>query len=111
MAKYAGLVGYVTQRETVPGVWSPVETPRRMRGDIIRQSSSVQNDYKSNNGNKVNSDISLNHRVSLIGDAYAFSSYFDIKWIEIDGRRWEVTSVEVQRPRIIVSLGGLWNEE
>lgn len=103
MAKYAGLVGYVTQEEEAPGVWSPVDNPKRMRGDIIRLSSSSQND------NKVNSDITLNHRVSLIGDAYAFSSYFNIRWIEVDGRRWEVTSVEVQRPRIIVSLGGLWN--
>ena len=109
MAKYTGLVGYVTQVETAPGVWSSVENPKRMKGDIIRQSSSLQNDYRSNTGNKVNSDISLNHRVSLIGDAYAFSSYFDIRWIEVDGRKWEVTSVEIQRPRIIVSLGGLWH--
>lgn len=109
MAKYAGLVGYVTQVEEAPGVWSPVDSPKRMKGDIIRLASGVQNDFRSNSGNKVNSDISLSHRVSLIGDAYAFSSYFDIKWIEIDGRKWEVTAVEVQRPRIIVSIGGLWN--
>ena len=103
MAKFAGLVGYVTQEETVPGVWSPVENPKMMRGDIIRQSSSSQND------DKVNSDVSLNHRVSLVGDAYAFGNYYNIKWIDIDGRKWEVDSVEIQRPRIIVSLGGPYN--
>ena len=103
MAKYSGLVGYVTQEETVPGIWSPDENPKMMRGDIIRQTLSNQD-----NG-KVNNDITLNHRVSLLGDAYAFSSYYAIKWIEIDGRKWEVTSVEVQRPRIIVTVGGLWN--
>lgn len=103
MTKYAGLVGYVVQEQTAPSVWTPVETPKRMKGDIIRQSASTQND------DKVNSDITLNHRVSLIGDAYAFSSYFNIRWIEIDGHKWEVTNVEVQRPRIIVSLGGPWN--
>lgn len=102
MAKYAGLVGYVTQTETVPGVWTPVSNSRSMRGDIIRQAS-------SQNGDKVNTDITLSHRVSLIGDAYAFDNYFYIKWIVIDGAKWEVTSVEIQRPRIIVSLGGLWN--
>lgn len=103
MAKFAGLVGYVTQEETVPGVWSQVETPRRMRGDIIRQSSNNQND------DKVNSDVSLAHRVSLVGDAYTFSNYYNIKWIEVDGYKWEVSSVEIQRPRLIVSLGGPWN--
>lgn len=103
MAKYAGLVGYVTQEEKVPGVWSSVPNPKMMKGDIIRQSSSTQN------GDKVNSDITLSHRVSLIGDAYAFDNYFNIKWIDIDSRKWEVSSVEIQRPRIIVTLGGLWN--
>lgn len=105
MARYSGLVGYVTQEETVPGVWSPVENPRTMKGEIIRQSST------NPDHGKINSDISLNHRVSLWGDAYAFDSYYAIKWIQIDGRKWEVTSVEIKRPRIIVTVGGLWNAQ
>ena len=103
MAKFSGRVGYVTQVETVPGVWSPVENDTMMRVDIIRQASNSQND------DKVNSDITLNHRVSLLGDAYSFGNYYSIRWIEIDGHRWEVSSVEIQRPRIIVTLGGIWN--
>lgn len=104
MARFTGLVGYVTQEESVPGVWSPVETQKMMKGDMIRQSSSGQN------GDKVHSDISLNHRVSLLGDSYAFNNYYNLKWIMVNGRKWEVSSVEIQRPRIIVSIGGLWNE-
>lgn len=103
MAKFSGLVGYVTQSETSPGVWSSVENPIMMKGDIIRQSSNSQND------DKVNSDISLSHRVSLVGDAYAFGNYYNIRWVEINGLKWEISSIEIQRPRIIVSLGGIWN--
>lgn len=103
MARFAGLVGYVTQEESVPGVWSPVDKSVMMRGDVIRQSSSVQND------DKVNSDITLNHRVSLLGDSYAFNNYFNLKWIEFGGRKLEIASVELQRPRIIVTIGGLYN--
>lgn len=107
MSKFAGLVGYVTQEQTVPGVWSPVERPRNMKGDTIRLTSSVNNLIRENN--KVNKDISLNHRVSLVGDAYAFSNYYNIRWIEVDRIKWEVDSIEIQRPRIIVTLGGVWN--
>lgn len=103
MAKYAGLVGYVTQEERVPGVWSPVENPRRMRGDVIRMSSSSQN------GDKINENITLNHRVSLVGDAYAFDNYYTIRWIEIDGFKWEVSSIEVRRPRLVLTIGGMYN--
>lgn len=105
MAKFTGLVGYVTQEETVPGVWSPVDNSKMMKGDIIRQSLS------NKDKDKINGDISLNHRVSLLGDAYAFNSYYAIKWIQIDGRKWEVVSVEIQRPRIVVSVGGLYNAQ
>jgi len=103
MTKFSGSVGYVTQTETVPGVWTPDEIVRQMKGDIIRQSSSSQND------DKVNSDVSFNHRVSLLGDAFAFGNYFDIRWIQINGRKLEVTSVEINRPRIVVTVGGMWN--
>jgi hypothetical protein len=103
MSRFAGLVGYVTQEETSPGVWSPVNDSKMMRGDIIRQGLT-----SSDNG-KVNGDISLNHRVSLMGDKYAFDNCYYIKWVEINSLKWEVTSVELQRPRIILTLGGLWN--
>lgn len=105
MAKYAGLVGYVTQEETRPGVWSTVENPVMMKGDIIRQT------YTNQDNGKVNSDVSLNHRVSLIGDAYAFKHFHNISWIMFNEQKWEVSSFEIQRPRIIVTLGGLWNGE
>ena len=103
MAKFAGLVGYVTQEETAPGVWSPVEQTRMMKGDFYMESSRHQN------GDKVNKDIALNHRVSLVGDAYAFANYYAIRWIEIKGVKWEVTSIEVKRPRLTVNVGGLYN--
>jgi hypothetical protein len=103
MARYAGLVGYVTQEETSPGIWSQVEKPVMMRGDVLRQSSNSQN------GDKVNSDVTLGHRVSLLGDAYAFNHFFELKWLEFKGVKWVVSSVEIQSPRIIVTLGGVWN--
>ena len=104
MAKFAGLVGYVTQEETKPGVWTPVEQTRPMKGDFYMESSRHQN------GDKMNENIALNHRISLVGDAYSFRNYHAIRWIEIEDIKWEVTSIEVKRPRLIVNVGGLYHE-
>lgn len=110
MAKFAGLVGYVTEQEKVPGVWTIVENPVMMRGDIIRQVSDNMNDLKVGTSiNKIYSDIFLSHRVSLMADSYAFENYMRIQWVMINGKKWKATSIEVQRPRIIISIGRLWD--
>lgn len=103
MAKYSGLVGYGEEVETVPGVWETSIKERMMKGDLIRQNANIRE------SGKVNNDVTLSHRVSLLGDAYAFDNYFNMKYIQIDGRNWEVSSIEVQRPRLLVDIGGLWN--
>lgn len=103
MAKYAGLVGYVTQEETSPGIWSHVSTEKEMRGDVIRLASSFEQ------GEKVNDDINLQNRISLVGNPYAFSNFTSIKYVWYLGNKWKVTGVEVLRPRLILTLGGLWN--
>lgn len=103
MARFSGLVGYVTEEETVPGVWGPVEKTRMMKGDVIHQVS------RYDKGEKVNDDIVLNHRISLIGDSYSFGNYYNLKWVKMGTIKWKVTSIEIKRPRLIVSLGGVWN--
>lgn len=111
MAKFSGLVGYGTHVEIKPGVWENQEKTQMMKGDFLRQNASVaaSNRTSSMNTGKVNADVTLNHRVSLIGDAYSFDNYYNMKWIMIDGRKWGISDIEVQRPRLIVSLGGVWN--
>lgn len=107
--KYKGLVGFVSQGETVPGVWSPIENPKMMKGDVISLSSSNGNGSRIADTGKVNDDVSLNHRVSLMGDTYAFDNYLKMKWIQIGNTKFEINSVEIRRPRLIVSIGGVWN--
>lgn len=103
MAKYAGLVGYVTQEEVEVGVWAPVEDEHMMRGDIIGKGNSFTQ------ADKVNDDINLSNRISLMGNEFAWKNYTHIRYVHYLGEKWKVTSIDVQRPRIIVTLGGVWN--
>jgi hypothetical protein len=103
MAKYAGEVGYVKSVETRPGIFTPSEQVRFMRGDILSQSKRYEG------SDKVNDDISLNNRITLLGDRYAFENYMFLKFVTIDGIRWKVSSVEVARPRLILTVGGEYN--
>ena len=103
MAKFAGLVGYVTQKESESGVWLPETVERKMRGDVIRAASSF------NANEKVNEDIILQQRISLVGDPYAFANFTGLKYVTYLGVKWKVLSIEVNRPRLVVTLGGVWN--
>lgn len=105
MAKYAGMVGFVTQAETTPGVWTDVTVERMLKGDVIRANATNEN------GSKINDDISLNHRISLVAASIPTAEYYTIKYVTLEGLKWEVNSIEIQRPRLILTLGGMWNEE
>ena len=104
MAKFAGLVGYVTQKESTAGVWLPETVERKMHGDVIRAASSF------NANEKVNEDIILQQRISLVGDPYAFENFTALKYVTYLGVKWKVLSIDVtSRPRIVVTIGGVWN--
>ena len=102
MGKFAGSVGYVIETETNPGVWSATDNVRHMQGDVLRVASTFQGNEK------VNKDVTLQHRISLVGDSFAYEHFFEIRWIEYLGTKWEVTLLEVQKPRIIATLGGVY---
>lgn len=102
MAKYAGKVGFAIQKETSPGVWTDEIVERKMRGDVIGASSSFRP------GESVNEDITLGHRLSLMGDPYAYENFTGLRYITYLGVKWRITGVEIQRPRMIVTVGGMY---
>jgi len=103
MAKYAGNVGYVIPKNTSPGVWTPQVTTKFMRGDVLNLVT------RSSDYSKINEDISLTHRISIVADAFAFDNFMHIRFIEWKGVKWKVNSAEINRPRIILNIGGVYN--
>ena len=106
MAKYAGYVGYIVET-MVDGVYTPTSNQVFMTGDV----ESIRRGRDNSEGNsKVNEDITLSNRISLIGDAYAHQNFMWIRWLEWMGTKWKVSSVtlDTNSPRIKVTLGGVY---
>lgn len=102
MAKFHGVIGYVRTEETSPGVWEEVVTEKPCKGDILRN---VTNTETSEN---LNPNFTINNRFSIVADAYAEQNYPYIRYITWKGTSWSVSSAEIRRPRIILSVRGVY---
>jgi hypothetical protein len=105
--RFSGTVGFATPTESTPGVWSDVIVERAYFGDVIRDARRLG--APSLVPPEVAGTISLSNSFSIVGDAMAYESFKYIRYVNWLGQNWEVTDVEVRRPRLILTIGGLWN--
>lgn len=103
MAKFSGKIGYAQMRETSPGVWEEAFIQKQAYGDILR------NNRKLENGAYLHDDLALNNQLSIVADPYALNHFFSMRYVEWMGAKWKVTNVEVQPPRLILTIGGIYN--
>lgn len=104
MPKWYGKIGYGVTEETSPGVWTEEIVERQYYGDIIRNLRRLET------SDQVNDNVSVSNEISIVSDPYAFENFHSIRWIEFMGAKWKVSSVEVQYPRLLLSLGGVYND-
>lgn len=103
MAKFRGVIGYVKSKETSPGVWTDKVTKRTKTIETVRNMSNWQS------GESANDDLKLNNQFSIVADPYAQQNFSDIKYVEFKGTKWKVTSAEVKYPRLLLTVGGVYN--
>lgn len=106
MAKFFGVIGFNEGTvETRPGVWEQQVVERQYYGDLIRNSRRLQQT------DQLNDDINISNEISIVADPYANANFHSIRYVEFMGAKWKVTNVEVQYPRLKLTLGGVWNDE
>lgn len=103
MTRWCGVIGYAETKEIEPGVWSEEFTERKYYGDLLRNSRRLQGSQQ------VNDDITISNQISVLADPYAVQHFHAIRYAELFGTKWKVSSVEVQYPRLILELGGVYN--
>ena len=82
---------------------TPVE--HMYRGDVITRS------VRSQNGLSVNDNLSVSNQISLLADPYVRNHFHAMKYVKWMGTAWEVTNVSEQYPRLVITLGGVYNGE
>ena len=103
MAKYYGAIGYAETVETAPGVYEEQITERNYYGELVRNTRRLQT------SDQVNDNINIANEISIIADPFATQNFHAMRYIEFMGAKWKITNVEVRYPRLILTIGGLYN--
>lgn len=106
MNKWYGTIGYAETVETQPGVWKEQITVRSYFGDVYKNNRRLQT-----TGESTNDSININNEISIIADPYAYENFHSMRYVEFMGTRWKISDVNVQYPRLILSIGGIYNGE
>lgn len=105
MGKFYGEIGYADYVEGRVGVQREVIIERHYAGDVLRNVS------KWRDGENQNSNIVLDNRLSIVADPFAYENSHKIRYVKWMGAKWEVTSIEIQRPRLVLTIGGVYNAQ
>lgn len=103
MAKWYGIVGIADDIETEPGFHEDSIVEKHYQGDVFSTR------WRRQTADRINDDITLAKQISIIADQYALYHYSTIAYVEYMGTKWKVTEVEPQFPRLILTVGGVWN--
>ena len=104
MAKWAGVIGFLDEtKETAQSVYKEEFIERKYYGDVVK------NNRRLVTADKVNDDISVQNQLSIVADPYAMNHFYSMKYATFCGAKWKVTDVQVEHPRLTLTLGGLWN--
>lgn len=103
--RFFGKVGYQIETEDTDSVWVKTMVAKSYFGDVIR------NNTRRDTGDTINDQIDINNRISIVADPFAFENFQNMKYVEWLKQLWNIKSIELQPPRIILEVGGVYNGE
>lgn len=105
MSRFCGRIGYATTIEDpmYPGVFEDKIVERKHFGDIIRQGS------KWNQTTHLLDNIQVTNNISIVADKFSRENLGYMRYVVLDNVRWTIQSVSIEYPRIVLTLGGVYN--
>lgn len=105
MPKFYGAIGYALPEEIKPGVVAYTNIAERMyKGDFVKRTT------KWNPSDDLNDNLELQDDISIVADEYAYTHSNFMKYATLFGTKWRIKSISISRPRITISLGGVYND-
>lgn len=103
--KFYGKVGFAVSEEKIidgqhTGVWNQTITERQYYGEMTKPVN------KWMTGSEVNDNSNFSSQISIVSDPFALNNFHSIKYVTYLGIKWKVTSIEIMRPRLLLTLGG-----
>lgn len=105
--KYKGMIGYEITVPKEPGsdVYISQIEEYPYRGEDIK------NSYRREAGEWLNDNIKVSNSIRIVADPFALAHCQNIKYCTWLKQRWTVTSVEIDQPNLILTLGGAYHEQ
>ena len=108
MGKFVGIIGFLVTEEKEPGLNVSIPKERSYRGDLLRN-----NVKREENPDSINDNINISNQISIVANPYAKEHIYEMKYLKFRmpklGGVWKITNAEIQGPRIILTLGGVYS--
>jgi hypothetical protein len=104
MSKFYGRIGFAVNTEVRPGVWDDDIVTYSYFGDWTRNTSRTQT------SETLPDSINISNELSIVANPFARENFHKMRYVEYMGTKWKITNVEIQYPRLILSIGGVYNE-
>ena len=101
--KFSGMIGFVVSTEVRPSIWKDVAVEKHYKGDVLRAIAKWQPDESATD------DTGISNQISIVANPYAYEHLHEIRYVVWRNVPWKVTTIEDHRPRLILSIGGVYN--
>lgn len=102
MTRYCGTIGIRQDPvEVSPGIFSEnILELSDVRGDLIRET------LRWGGGENNQQTVRATHMLSIVASEEIFEKLTEAVYVVFGGKKWSVVSIERQRPRVKLTLGG-----
>lgn len=109
MAKFFGKIGFGETVDVGNDIYEPKIKEREYYGDVLRHM------MKNQPSEYLNDNITISNSISIVADPYAYENFHNMKYVIFnnvnENVKWKIENVELQYPRLILNIGGMYNEQ